>query len=112
MFHDGVPCTVQHVLDFIAGIMQSVDTFGMRWSYARYLAQAGATVVLACRNAEKGEAARAEIAAAKHGDWEEIPFSKLATVVGFCRGRVLPEFAKMSKPRNSRTSLILASRVA
>ena len=40
VFHDGVPCTVQHVLDFIDAILQAVDTFGMKWSYARYLAQA------------------------------------------------------------------------
>ena len=40
VFHDGLPCTVQHVLDFIDAILQAVDTFGMKWSYARYLAQA------------------------------------------------------------------------
>ena len=36
---------------------------GIGYHTARYLAGAGATVVLACRNAEKGEAARARIAA-------------------------------------------------
>ncbi|MGA9719466.1 MAG: oxidoreductase [Acidobacteriaceae bacterium] len=37
---------------------------GIGFQTARYLAQAGATVILACRNAEKGEAARAKIASA------------------------------------------------
>ena len=36
---------------------------GIGFQTARYLARAGAVVVLACRNAEKGEAARARIAA-------------------------------------------------
>lgn len=45
VFHDGVPCTVQHVRDFLAAIVQSVDTFGMKWSYARYLADAVFTAV-------------------------------------------------------------------
>lgn len=45
VFHDGVACTVQHVLDFLAAIVTAVDTFGMKWSYARYLAQARFTAV-------------------------------------------------------------------
>ena len=45
VFHDGVACTVQHVRDFLGAILQSVDTFGMPWSYARYLADAVFTVV-------------------------------------------------------------------
>jgi NAD(P)-dependent dehydrogenase (short-subunit alcohol dehydrogenase family) len=36
---------------------------GIGYQTARYLARAGAEVLLACRNAEKGEAARAKIAA-------------------------------------------------
>ncbi|MFF2327121.1 MULTISPECIES: ABC transporter substrate-binding protein [unclassified Streptomyces] len=39
-FHDGVPCTAHHVIDFVSGILDAVDTFGMKWSYARYLADA------------------------------------------------------------------------
>lgn len=45
VFHDGVACTVEHVLDFLAAILESVDTFGMKWSYARYLADAQFTAV-------------------------------------------------------------------
>jgi peptide/nickel transport system substrate-binding protein len=40
VWHDGLPCTSDHILDFIRAILGSVDTFGMRWSYARYLAEA------------------------------------------------------------------------
>lgn len=39
IFHDGVPCRAVHVLDFIEGILASVDMFGMKWSYTRYLDQ-------------------------------------------------------------------------
>lgn len=39
-FHDGVPCTAEHVLATIRGILDSVDMFGMKWSYSRYLARA------------------------------------------------------------------------
>ncbi len=39
-FHDGVACTADHILAFIAGILNSRDMFGMKWSYSRYLAQA------------------------------------------------------------------------
>lgn len=37
-FHDGKPCTSSDVMSFINGILDSRDTFGMRWSYSRYLA--------------------------------------------------------------------------
>ncbi|KAB8292888.1 hypothetical protein EYC80_007254 [Monilinia laxa] len=36
VFHDGVPCVARHIIDFIEGILDSRDTFGMRWSYYRY----------------------------------------------------------------------------
>jgi peptide/nickel transport system substrate-binding protein len=39
-FHDGVACTADHIIAFIDGILNSVDMFGMKWSYSRYLAQA------------------------------------------------------------------------
>lgn len=39
-FHDGVDCRPEHVIDFISGILHSTDMFGMKWSYARYLADA------------------------------------------------------------------------
>ncbi|MFN9955450.1 MAG: ABC transporter substrate-binding protein, partial [bacterium] len=38
-FHDGTPFVAGHVLDFVDGILASVDMFGMKWSYARYLAR-------------------------------------------------------------------------
>jgi peptide/nickel transport system substrate-binding protein len=49
-FHDGKPCTADDVIGFVDGILEAVDTFGMKWSYARYLENArisaeGATVV-------------------------------------------------------------------
>jgi peptide/nickel transport system substrate-binding protein len=40
VFHDGVACTTAHVLEMIEGILGSVDMFGMKWSYSRYLARA------------------------------------------------------------------------
>jgi peptide/nickel transport system substrate-binding protein len=43
VFHDGVACTSRHVLDTIEGILGSVDMFGMKWSYSRYLARATLT---------------------------------------------------------------------
>ncbi|WP_426954430.1 ABC transporter substrate-binding protein [Muricoccus radiodurans] len=42
-FHDGKPCEAEDVLGFIAAILDSRDTFGMRWSYARYLEHARIT---------------------------------------------------------------------
>jgi len=40
VFHDVKPCVAQDILSFIQAILDSVDTFGMKWSYARYLSQA------------------------------------------------------------------------
>lgn len=39
-FHDGEACRSEHIIDFISGILNSTDMFGMKWSYARYLAEA------------------------------------------------------------------------
>ena len=39
-FHDGKPCEAEDILAFIGAILGSVDTFGMQWSYSRYLANA------------------------------------------------------------------------
>ncbi len=39
-FHDGKPCEPEDILAVINGLLNSVDTFGMKWSYARYLAKA------------------------------------------------------------------------
>jgi peptide/nickel transport system substrate-binding protein len=39
-FHDGKPCVAADIIGFIDGILDAVDTFGMKWSYARYLADA------------------------------------------------------------------------
>ena len=40
IFHDGKPCEPEDILAVIDGLLNSVDTFGMKWSYARYLAEA------------------------------------------------------------------------
>ena len=40
VFHDGKTCTAADILEFIDAILNAVDTFGMKWSYARYLADA------------------------------------------------------------------------
>ena len=36
-FHDGRPFVAADVVSFVDGILGAVDTFGMKWSYARYL---------------------------------------------------------------------------
>lgn len=38
VFHDGKPCEADDVITLIDSILQSVDSFGMKWSYARYFA--------------------------------------------------------------------------
>ncbi|MFK3779535.1 ABC transporter substrate-binding protein [Agrobacterium sp. NPDC089420] len=53
VFHDGKPCVAEDVLAFIDGIVEAVDTFGMKWSYARYLKDARIT-------AEAGDVVRVE----------------------------------------------------
>lgn len=40
VFHDGKPCVADDIVSFIDGILDAVDTFGMKWSYARYLKDA------------------------------------------------------------------------
>ncbi len=42
-FHDGVACTAEHVITYITTLLGAVDTFGMKWSYARYFAAARLT---------------------------------------------------------------------
>ena len=37
-FHDGTRCTTDDVVAFIDRLLSAVDTFGMPWPYARYLA--------------------------------------------------------------------------
>ena len=39
-FHDGKDCTAADILEYIQAILNAIDTFGMKWSYARYLANA------------------------------------------------------------------------
>lgn len=55
-FHDGKPCVAEDIIAFIDGILEAVDTFGMKWSYARYLAHAEVTAesdgVVVVRNPE------------------------------------------------------------
>ncbi|WP_342364090.1 ABC transporter substrate-binding protein [Terrarubrum flagellatum] len=43
-FHDGAPCLAEDVIAFVNDICSAVDTFGMKWSYARYLANARLSV--------------------------------------------------------------------
>ena len=42
-FHDGVAVEADHVLATIEGILGSLDLFGMKWSYSRYLRDARIT---------------------------------------------------------------------
>ncbi|MDS7594505.1 ABC transporter substrate-binding protein [Agrobacterium tumefaciens] len=42
-FHDGKPCVADDIIAFVDGILEAVDTFGMKWSYARYLKDARIT---------------------------------------------------------------------
>lgn len=44
-FHDGEACLASYVIEFIDAILDSRDTFGMKWSYQRYLAHAKITAV-------------------------------------------------------------------
>jgi peptide/nickel transport system substrate-binding protein len=44
VFHDGKPCMPEDILAVIDAVRHSVDTFGMKWSYARYLADARLSV--------------------------------------------------------------------
>ena len=56
VFHDGKPCTAEDILAYVDAILHAVDTFGMKWSYARYLAEARFSIpragVLAVENPE------------------------------------------------------------
>ena len=42
-FHDGKQCDAEDVIAFIEDILGATDSFGMKWSYARYLAAARIT---------------------------------------------------------------------
>lgn len=42
-FHDGQPCVAEDVVHFIEQICNSLDMFGMKWAYSRYLAHARIT---------------------------------------------------------------------
>ena len=42
-FHDGIAVEAAHVLATIEGILGSLDMFGMKWSYSRYLRDAHIT---------------------------------------------------------------------
>jgi peptide/nickel transport system substrate-binding protein len=42
-WQDGVAFVAQDVLDFVEGVLGSLDMFGMKWSYSRYLAEARIT---------------------------------------------------------------------
>ncbi|TQN64789.1 Glutathione-binding protein GsiB [Colletotrichum shisoi] len=39
VFHDGEQCTASDVVNYINGLLDSRDYFGMRWSYSRYFEQ-------------------------------------------------------------------------
>lgn len=43
IFHDGKPAVADDIVGFVRDILGAVDTFGMKWSYARYLANARIT---------------------------------------------------------------------
>lgn len=38
-FHDGNACTADDIVTYIHGLLESLDYFGMRWSYSRYFAK-------------------------------------------------------------------------
>ncbi|KXJ94973.1 hypothetical protein Micbo1qcDRAFT_23527 [Microdochium bolleyi] len=42
-FHDGLACDAQQIVKYILGLLDSLDYFGMRWSYARYFAKSKIT---------------------------------------------------------------------
>jgi peptide/nickel transport system substrate-binding protein len=55
-FHDGKPCTAEDVLALVERVLEAVDGFGMKGSYARYLADARFSIpargVIALENPE------------------------------------------------------------
>ena len=44
VFHDGRPCVAADIIEFIDQICHSLDMFGMKWAYSRYLADARITL--------------------------------------------------------------------
>jgi NAD(P)-dependent dehydrogenase (short-subunit alcohol dehydrogenase family) len=69
---------------------------GIGYQAARYLSRAGATVVLACRNREKGEAARAKIAADQPSEKVEMRILDVADLDSV--RRFATEFLREDKP--------------
>jgi NAD(P)-dependent dehydrogenase (short-subunit alcohol dehydrogenase family) len=69
---------------------------GIGYQVARYLSRAGATVILACRSREKGEAARAKIVASNSGAKVEVRVLDVADLDSV--GSFASEFLREDKP--------------
>src|SRR5215470_11988704 len=69
---------------------------GIGYQAARYLSRAGATVILACRNGRKGEAARAQIASSQPSARVEMRLLDVADLDSV--RRFATEFLSENKP--------------